>query len=235
MKIYEDSTELPAGCRDKAPEWCFHALKKGHCGDHLNKVPGMVPTQCQGLGDSKEVSVRECCPMSCVERKNLELCKPSKVPGGSKRPVAILKAERDEPWEPEQEWSATVAKPGLVATDPRVLVGLMTMKTAGFQFRRRRRRNWGGFSDDMSPGKANAYSNYIFGSQANMWLSGAALLALVLCCAKLQDIHSPTSPPAGPGGSRHAGRTQVAMVDTESPEPLLEKSRPNSSNRLQFG
>ena len=178
--------------------------------------------------------MRECCPMSCVERKNLELCKPSKVPGGSKRPVAILKAERDEPREPEQEWSATVAKPGLVATDPRVLVGLMTMKTAGFRFKSRRRKGTTSYSD-KSPGKENAYTNYIFGSQANMWLSGAALLALVLCCAKLQDIHSPTSPPAGPGGSRHAGRTQVAMVDTESPEPLLEKSRPNSSNRLQFG
>jgi len=166
LEVMEDEVEKSADCSDRDPEYCFKAAMSAMCDHQWFPLLGREP-QC---GDA--ATVADCCKLSCEDltEPKTDGCITSSVLGD--KPVATLKLAKSR-FSSEHgydEWEVTRGESG-PGSDPRVLIALATMKTAG-----RKNCDWLGLNcDDKSVGQQNRYLFSIFGSGGN--------LAIFVVCA----------------------------------------------------
>lgn len=181
LTIMSDTIEVPKGCVDEDPEYCFKAAARGLC--TRNKMPrlGDRTSTCKGG------SVKECCKLSCAQKLDPDTCSIKDVL--QEAPVATLSmtgAYSGKSWNAKQDsWSVAVKQDAYPGTDPRSLIALAVMKTAGEESRKE--------DDDGETKKINES----LGRQYNVvvWLFGSlgggmacvGLFLAALACGALQS------------------------------------------------
>jgi len=168
MKLFEQKMEppLPAGCRDTNPAYCFEVAVQGLCTSTPVILKGMRP----GEACMKEDYTKNCCKMSCGQ--DIGVCQADALLEDD--PIAILTAKRDSKKAKQQSWQAHINDHNKISADPRVLVALMKMKSAGLKRDSDEKKK----KREESYGVSRRMTNYIFGNQLNYW--GFLVLMAVL-------------------------------------------------------
>jgi len=176
LEVMEDTVELTGNCKDKDPEFCFKLAARGMC------KANYMPSSYAFIGkrdkcEANDFTVADCCSLSCS--KDLPKCLSNEILGDT--PVASLKLDGDgsEPSSTDDLWTIHVESTSGPGTDPRVLIALATMKTAGEQD-----CDWLGSNCDEE--------SYGTNFRTHIWLGGsgggfiAAFCAFVCICNILQ-------------------------------------------------